>query len=324
MENKSHALMTGLFTIALLIAAVLFGIWFNSDRTERVPYLLATTLSVPGLNPQAAVRYRGLEVGKVDAIDFNPAVAGQILVHISVNPDAPVTKTTYATLGYQGVTGIAYVQLDDESTGSALLATSADHPARITLRPSLLDQLEKRSKKILDQTEELAAKANTLFNPANQKIMLGAFQDVSKAANHFDAIPAQLAPTLAKLPALMTQAQQSLNAISALSVDAGKLAKSWDQLASKLQASGGPIDKISDNVDRIGLSVQAITGGIELEVLPHVMQLSDEARSSMRALKSTMNTLNEHPQSILFGTPDVAPGPGEAGFTSPRNKDPHQ
>ncbi|HEU4375093.1 MAG TPA: MCE family protein, partial [Telluria sp.] len=47
MENRSHALMTGLFTIALLIAAVLAGIWFNRDRTERVPYLIATTESIP-------------------------------------------------------------------------------------------------------------------------------------------------------------------------------------------------------------------------------------------------------------------------------------
>ncbi|MES2858108.1 MAG: MlaD family protein, partial [Pseudomonadota bacterium] len=153
MENRSHALMTGFFTIILLVAAVLFGVWFNRDRVEREPYLLATTMSVPGLNPQAAVRYRGLEVGKVDAIDFDPKVTGQILVHLSVDKGTPVTETTYASLGYQGVTGIAYVQLDDEKTGSRLLATNPDNPSRIPLRPGLFDQLEKRGKKILDQAE---------------------------------------------------------------------------------------------------------------------------------------------------------------------------
>ena len=77
MENRSHALMTGFFTLTLLVAAILFGVWFNRDRVERVPYLLATTLSVPGLNPQATVRYRGLEVGKVDAIDFDTQRRGK-------------------------------------------------------------------------------------------------------------------------------------------------------------------------------------------------------------------------------------------------------
>ena len=45
---------------------MLIGLWLNRDRVERVPYEIATKLSIPGLNPQAAVRYRGLDVGKVD------------------------------------------------------------------------------------------------------------------------------------------------------------------------------------------------------------------------------------------------------------------
>src|SRR3954466_15485830 len=106
MENKAHALIAGLFTIVLLTAAVLIAIWFNRDRVERVPYELATKLSIPGLNPQAAVRYRGVDVGRVDEVSFDPNVPGQILVHISVNPDTPITRSTYGTLGYQGVTGI--------------------------------------------------------------------------------------------------------------------------------------------------------------------------------------------------------------------------
>ncbi|MET0322601.1 MAG: MlaD family protein, partial [Duganella sp.] len=149
MENRSHALTTGFFTITLLIAAILFGLWFNQDRVERAPYVIATTQSVPGLNPQAPVRYRGLEVGKVGSIAFDPQAAGQILVTLNINTDAPITRTTYATLGYQGVTGIAYIQLDDESVGSPRLATAENNPSRIPLREGLLDQLEKRGKQIL-------------------------------------------------------------------------------------------------------------------------------------------------------------------------------
>ncbi|MET3134467.1 phospholipid/cholesterol/gamma-HCH transport system substrate-binding protein [Oxalobacteraceae bacterium GrIS 1.11] len=317
MENRSHALMTGFFTITLLVAAVLFGVWFNRDRVERVPYLLATTLSVPGLNPQAAVRYRGLEVGKVDAIDFDPKVAGQILVHISVDKDTPVTRSTFATLGYQGVTGIAYIQLDDEQTGAPLLATSTDNPSRIPLRPGLFDQLEKKGKQILDQTEQLTARANELLSPANQKVMLGAFEDVSKTAKAYAALPQQLEPTLKQLPQLTAQARQSLQAVATASADVSQLAKDWNALGHGLQAPGGPIDKLNGTIDRVGLSVEAVASGIELEALPHVIELSDEARSSMRALKSTMSTLNEHPQSLLFGAPDIPPGPGEAGFVAP-------
>ncbi len=80
MENRSYALMTGIFTIALLVATVLAGLWLNRDKTERSPYEIVTTQSIPGLNPQATVRYRGLEVGRVEEIVFDPKVTGQIMI----------------------------------------------------------------------------------------------------------------------------------------------------------------------------------------------------------------------------------------------------
>jgi len=310
MENRSHALMTGFFTITLLIAAVLFGLWFNRDRTERVPYQIATTQSVPGLNQQAPVRYRGLEVGKVNGITFDPKQAGQILINLNINSDAPITRTTFATLGYQGVTGIAYIQLDDDQVGSQHLATNADNPSRIPLRPGLFDQLEKRGKEILSQTQEVTVKLNALLNPANQKVILGAFSDVSETAQRYRDLSDKLQPAVEKLPAIADHAQATLNSFNALAVDANRLTKN-------LQAPGGPIDRISGTVDRVGLSLEAVTSGVELDALPHVISLTDETRSSMRALKNTMNKINDRPQSIIFGAPGTPPGPGEAGFSAP-------
>lgn len=310
MENRSHALMTGLFTIALLIAAVLFGLWFNRDKTVRVPYQLVTTLAVPGLNAQAAVRYRGLDVGRVDAIEFDPQVSGQILVRLSVDPGAPITRTTFATLGYQGVTGIAYVELDDDRAGSPRLATSAEQPARIALRPGLLDQLEQSGKAILAQTQQVAVQLNHLLDADNQRAMRQAIDHVSQAALAFGAIPRQLGPTLAQLPALAAQARQSLGAVSGAAAEVGGV-------AARLQAQGGAIDQIGDTVARVGQSVQKTADSIELDALPNLVQLGDETRSSLRALKNTLNTVNQRPQSLLLGAPAAAPGPGEAGFVAP-------
>jgi phospholipid/cholesterol/gamma-HCH transport system substrate-binding protein len=310
MENRSHALTTGFFTITLLIAAILFGLWFNRDRVERIPYVIATTQSVPGLNPQAPVRYRGLEIGKVGSIAFDRQVAGQILVTLNINTDAPITHTTFATLGYQGVTGIAFIQLDDDKVGSPLLASSADKPSRIPLRAGFFDQLEKRGKEILSQSEEATKKLNTLLSAENQKIMLGAFSDVSTTAQKYRDLPEKLEPTIAKLPALAEQTQRTLNSVTTLANDV-------DHLARNLQAPGGPIDRISGTVERIGGSVDAVAGGLELDTLPQVNTLADDTRSSMRALRKTMNKINDRPQSLIFGAPGTPPGPGEEGFSAP-------
>ena len=309
MENRSHALMTGIFTITLLIAAILFGIWFNRDRVQYDPYLIATSLAVPGLNPQAAVRYRGLEVGKVDDIDFDPKVTGQILVHLSIDPETPITKTTYATLGYQGVTGIAYIQLDDESTGSPRLGTSKNNPSHIPLHPGLFDQLEKTGKAILSQTEKVTERINTLLSDENQKQMLGAFKDISETARAYQQIPAQLGPTIDKLPALAAQTQKTLNTVEQLAADANRVTAS-------LQGPDGAVARISGAVDRATTSLEAVTSSVELDTLPSFNGLADETKSSMRAVRRTMNNLSDRPTSLLFGAPNTPPGPGEPGFES--------
>lgn len=309
MENKSHALIAGVFTIVLLVAAVLIGLWLNRDRVKWVPYQIATKLSVPGLNPQAAVRYRGLDVGKVDEISFDPREVGQILVHISVRPDTPITQSTFATLGYQGVTGIAYIQLDDDGSRPVRVQSSEQQVARIEMRPSLFDQLQTRGLAILEQTEEVARRVNDMLNPDNQQAILAAFNSVNKAAAEIETIPRQLQPTLAKLPAMTAQAQQTLNSLNTLSKDASVLAGSLNTMTGKLQEPGGTISIINNAAERIG----AVAGKLEHETLP----LADDARSSLRALNRTLDGLSERPQSVLFGSPKIAPGPGEPGFSTP-------
>jgi phospholipid/cholesterol/gamma-HCH transport system substrate-binding protein len=306
MENKAHALIAGLFTLVMLAAAILAAAWLNRDRTEWVPYQIATKLSIPGLNPQAAVRYRGLDVGKVDSITFDPDAAGQLLIRISVRPDTPITRSTFAMLGYQGVTGIAYVELEDDGSQPTRLHSSPQQMARIEMRPSLFDQLQERGLAILQQTEEVTRRINTLLSDRNQKAIVDTFDNLNRAAGELATIPRQLQPTLAKLPGLATQAQRTLGSVDALARDASALAGKLNGMATQLQAQNGPIDRIADAADRFGQA----SSRFEYEILP----LAREVRSTMRSLNRTLDNLNERPQSVLFGTPTAVPGPGEPGF----------
>lgn len=302
MENKSHALIAGLFTLLLLAVAIAGALWLNRDREVRVPYELATKLSVPGLNPQAAVRYRGLDVGRVDEISFDPQVPGQILIQMSVKPDTPITRSTYGTLGYQGVTGIAYVQLDDDGSNPVRVNSSKGQIARIEMRPSLFDNLQSKGMAILNQAEELTKRFNVLLNDENQKTLLTSFESIGKAAGAIGEIPAQLKPTLDKMPALATEAQRSLQAITKLSGDV-------NTLTASLGGANGPFAKISRSADSVAIAA----GRIENDFLP----LTNDARASLRIFNRTLENFNDRPQSILFGGTPATPGPGEAGFAVP-------
>jgi phospholipid/cholesterol/gamma-HCH transport system substrate-binding protein len=226
-----------------------------------------------------------------------------------VRPDTPVTQSTFATLGYQGVTGIAYVQLDDDGSRPIKVPSNKEHIARIEMRPSLLDQLQNRGLAILEQTEEIAKRINNALEPDNQKAILAAFDSVNKAAIELETIPRQLQPTLSQLPAMTKQAQQALSAMTALSKDASALVGNLNGVATTLQSPQGPLAQLAGSAEQIG----AVANKLEHETLP----IAGDARTSIRALNRTLNTVNERPQSILFGSPAAAPGPGESGFVAP-------
>src|ERR1700744_1929002 len=155
MENKSHALAAGVFVIGLVAVLVALVVWLTRDATGRNIYELSTRDAVSGLQPQGMVRYRGIAVGKVTSIDFDPKQRGNVRVLISVDQRVPLTPSPFATLSYQGVTGLAFIAPDDKGESTVALVPDNDDPPRIPLKPSLLSQLQDRGEFILGRVEEV-------------------------------------------------------------------------------------------------------------------------------------------------------------------------
>jgi phospholipid/cholesterol/gamma-HCH transport system substrate-binding protein len=311
MESRSHALLAGFFTITLGVMATIFALWLGKDNILRTPYTIATKLSVAGLNLQAAVRYKGIKVGNVSDIDFDEKTPGQILLKLEILADTPVTANTFATLGYQGVTGIAYVQLDEDPSLPAALAQDKGKVTHIPLRPGLMQNLEQRGMAILGQTEELSKRLNSLLDSKNRESMLNAVDNIGKAAAAWQAIPGQLEPVLTSLPELVTRTRLSVDAFKVFSDDAKNTSANIRSLSDSLQGTDGAFARLNRTADQIGNS-------LALETLPGINGLSQEARTSVRSINRFAETLNERPQSLIFGNKVAAPGPGEAGFVAPK------
>ncbi|WP_338846690.1 MlaD family protein [Massilia sp. W12] len=314
MENKSHALITGLFTLILLAAAVAGGVWFNRDRSERIPYLLASNQALSGLNPQAPVRYRGLMVGRVKQIRFDPDKAGQLLIEIGVNPDTPITASTFATLGYQGVTGLAFIQLDDDGSKPQRLSSSVAQMTRLPLRPGTFQMLELHAKQILLQSEELVRRSNMLLAQENQQKIIGTIEKFGRVAERLEAVPGQLQPTLERLPPLADSARASLQSVQALAQDARALTQNLNRVAAQAQGENGLMQQAGQGLQQI----KSIGAELETETLPRLHAVGDESRHTLRQLNKSVQQFNERPQSLLFGPAPIPPGPGEAGFIPPK------
>jgi phospholipid/cholesterol/gamma-HCH transport system substrate-binding protein len=307
MESKSHALIAGVFAIGLAILAGALALWLGKDEIQRTPYTIATSLKVSGLNIQAAVRYKGIKVGKVTDIDFDSKVPGQLLLSLDIVSDTPITQSTYATLGYQGVTGIAFIELDDDGSQPAAIVRDPKLGARIPLRPGLLQEVEKHGIAILNQTEELSKRLNALLDQENRASLTNTVKQISKTAAAWEALPAKLDPVLNNLPQTIAQARESALAFKQFSDNAKNTSSNLNQVLSNLKSEQSSIGRLSKNLEQISQSLQ-------FETLPAMHNVILDAGGTLRSINRSTENFNERPQSLLFGPKPIPPGPGEPGF----------
>ena len=156
MESRSHALAAGLFAIFLSLGIALALWWFSDGRESTREVLLVSSGSVNGLNPQATVRYRGIIAGKVASIALDPANPHDLLVTARIRTDLPITKGTRARLASQGVTGLAFIALDDSGDNPEPLSGEAGGPPRLRLAPGIVDEVTEASLQTLKRVRELA------------------------------------------------------------------------------------------------------------------------------------------------------------------------
>ncbi len=335
MENKSHALAAGAFVILVTALLVALAAWLMRDTRIRDALEFSTRESVTGLSVQAPVRYRGIAVGKVDSIAFDPKVRGNVLVRLAVDQGTPITKSTYAVLGYQGVTGLAYVQLDDGGQSNELLDLSASTAPRIELRPSLLSKLSDQGTNILIQIEETTKRINQLLAPENQKALVSSVQAVGSSASNFSLqvtamqkiLDAQFGPERTDIPALVRDTRGTMQALQNTAGELNKTAQetakavnTLNSVTQRVAEKGGTLDRVNDGLasantaaQAIGQSAQALTAN----TLPRATRMADDAARAARATDRVVKELGDNPQSLIFGNAAVPPGPGERGFAAP-------
>jgi phospholipid/cholesterol/gamma-HCH transport system substrate-binding protein len=314
MENKSHAFWAGLFTVVLALAIGAAAFLFNVDRSVRVPYDLIARTNVTGLYPDAAVRFRGLDVGKVQSLKFDRSHPGQIVIRILVDTRAPITHSTFGTLALQGVTGIAFVQLDDTGKDQTPLASSSKDVAQLPLHPGLFDQLQKRGDVLLRELERVAGDVDELLSPDMRKQLTATVVSLQQAADGVTALTQQIAPTAGKLPRTVDQLNQTLASTNQLITS---LNKSDGPLETNLNKVGTAAQQAGDALTAMNASLQEISSRVGYDTLPKVNSLADDVRTAVRSVDKAANTFSESPRSILFGAPREAPGPGEDGFSWP-------
>lgn len=312
MENRAHAIATGFFALFLCSALVLSLWWFSEDRELTRDYELVSTSTVNGLNVQARVRYRGMSAGSVTDIGIDPANPAQILVRIRIRADLPITENTRATLGTQGVTGLAYVQLDEFGEGGGPLQANGDAPPRLVLESGVMDQIADNALAAAKRFKDVADQIAVLFNEDNAGRLRNSLERLESAIAGVDATFADAPATLAAIRSAFSA--QNMKSLTSTLNNLERTSAAAEPAILEIRKLLAQLTAMSERVDRAA----SATGDSLIDgTLPQLNALLSDLTATSRRLGHLIEEVEATPQMLITGPAPRAPGPGEAGFQRP-------
>lgn len=311
MEDKSHAIIAVIFLIIFAVGATTIYMWLHRGPKEDRYYDIVSSYAVGGLQPEAAVKFKGLRVGNVKKITFDPKDPEKVLIRIAVFPDAYITHATYAQLASKGITGMSYIKLVNTAGGSTQpLATTKAHPARIPMHRGLLDSLEHTGTATFKQLNHIVKHFDQWFNKDNRQHLSATLKHLDQASARLVVLERQLTTTVKAMPGLEDQARQLMKSSQSLEKSIGRLA---NQAHKPVKALGDT----AKSVTHLSQSSDALVHRINEELLPKVDRLVRRMNNTVGQINQITRQLNAQPQSLIFGPGPGKPGPGEPGFHPP-------
>lgn len=318
MENRAYAFIAGLFALLLCSSLVAGFWWLGGSHTAETEYEVLSHYPVSGLNPQAAVRYRGVDVGRVREILLDPADPRAIVIRIAVDSRVQLTPDSFAKLASQGLTGLSYIELDDPGQNKTPLGNS-----RIPLHESEMSQFMNSGKEIIGKTVQLEENANRLVTSLNHLLDEKNMQKIERLLDSMERSGQELEPLLRSSHAATDKAgrlldeihprelSETLEAVRKVSISVKNTADMAQPTLTKLQHSLDEFERIGRHIEQVSAE---LGDTINEETLPRAHELTRQLHQDARSLNRLVDTLDQNPQSVIFGKPQPAPGPGEKGY----------
>lgn len=261
METRARFVLVGLFTIFGFLTALGFVLWLAKvqlDRTYAQYDIVFGT--VAGLSQTAAVRYNGVDVGRVLSIALERDDPALVRVRIEVFASTPIRTDTTATLASQGVTGVAFIALEGGSAeAEPPRAEPPEDVPMIRSKRSVVQDLMISGPDLLVEAAALIAEVRTLFTPDNRDAIAEILANLQDATSRIDALTARAEGTLSRTDAALSAAEASFSAVD------GLLGSDIPALVADLRAAATSATGAMDGVRNVAqrdlpqLSVQITT-----------------------------------------------------------------
>ena len=306
MEREANYAAVGAFVLLVLAMAVAFVYWYSDARDSKsyVRHEIYFEGSVSGLNVGSTVRYLGVDVGRVVALNIDKRSAERVQVIVDIAEDAPISDKTVAELSLLGVTGLLYVDLLGDA-GNKRLAPPVPgerYPVIRSVR-SGFDVILSGVPEVMGRASEVAQRASRLLSDDN-------LDSLSRTIGNLDEATRDLPGTMKELDLLvrdlrvvsrdfgqMTQSLQSVTADAAPTVR--KAVERIGVVADNLAATSARLDRLLET-NESSIDEFAQNG------LPEVERLMREGSAAASELEALGRSLREDPSRLLY--PPAAQG----------------
>jgi phospholipid/cholesterol/gamma-HCH transport system substrate-binding protein len=314
MTTKSTYIRIGIFVVALTTALIWGTLWLSAGGApgDYDFYYTYMNESVSGLSPDAALTYRGVNVGKVREITIDPNNPDRVRLTLQVKHGVPIKQDTEATLEMQGLTGLATIDLLGGSPQSpALTATDGETYPVIPSRPSLLVRFDSVISDLLGNLIEMSAKLNKVLDDDSRA-------NFAKSLAHIEAITGALAGQsgrigniVADAEATMKNARQASDALPDLMQDARHSSQTLAEMANQLRAAGDSINEAAKTLQRTAASSGNDVERFTSSSLPDVSAMARDLRDTAENLRRVSESIERDPSVLLYGRAEQKRGPGE-------------
>jgi phospholipid/cholesterol/gamma-HCH transport system substrate-binding protein len=308
MESKVNLVAVGVFVIVFTVTAIASVLYLTSGRYYRKTYetyLTYMTESVAGLNVNATVRYRGVDVGRVKAIRLAPDNVELVQIALDIERGTPVKEDTVALLETQGLTGIAYVDLTSGHRDSPPLRAKPgeDYPV-IQSGTSLLSRLENSVPTILANVARVTDNVNAMLDDDNRKALKQTLRDLQVLTQTLARRSATIDTALADAAHATRATAKAADRLPALVERVERSAEAFDRMARDLGGAGASATRAIDGTRG---DLQRFTG----ETLPELRELVTELRELTATLQRAADKVERDPSVLLYRRPAGKRGPGE-------------
>lgn len=300
METRAHHVLIGLFTVIVVTAALLFGLWMakaGSDQDAEA-YDIVFREAVTGLSIGSRVLYSGIHVGLVERIAIDPEDPSQVIARVRVAESTPVKRDARAELVLANLTGASEIQLMGGSPNAAPLEGEGDEVPTIIAERSGIARLRGSSAELFNEVSRLVDRGNRLLsdeNAENLALTLEGLGEVSRTLAGQDDTMRLLLQSLARASQDASQLLQRVNSLADSRGEA--LLTRAEQTMGSLESTTARLDRLLlQNEDSLANGIQGLNGlGPALE----------ELRMTLATLDRVARRLEEDPGAYLFGRESV-------------------